>query len=40
MVAWFRYKYPHLTVGAISSSGVVIAIEDFVDFDYNIYLAS
>ena len=24
--AWFRTKYPHLTVGAISSSGVINAI--------------
>jgi pimeloyl-ACP methyl ester carboxylesterase len=24
--AWFRYKYPHLTVGAIASSAVVTAI--------------
>jgi hypothetical protein len=23
---WFRYKYPHLTVGALASSGVVNAI--------------
>jgi hypothetical protein len=24
--AWFRNKYPHFTVGAISSSGVILAI--------------
>ena len=24
--AWFRYKYPHLTVGAIASSAVILAI--------------
>jgi len=24
--AWFRYKYPHLTIGAIASSAVVTAI--------------
>ncbi len=26
MAAWFRIKYPHLTVGSISSSGVVLAV--------------
>jgi esterase/lipase superfamily enzyme len=39
MTAWFRYKYPHLTVGSISSSGVVNAIEDFTAFDESIYTA-
>ena len=24
--AWFRYKYPHLTIGSIASSAVVKAI--------------
>ncbi len=24
--AWFRYKYPHLTIGSIASSAVVQAI--------------
>jgi hypothetical protein len=33
MAAWFRSKYPHLTVGSISSSGVVLAVEDFKMFD-------
>jgi hypothetical protein len=33
MSAWFRSKYPHLTVGAIGSSGVVLAVEDFTAFD-------
>lgn len=27
--AWFRYKYPHLTVGALASSAVVNSIKDF-----------
>lgn len=37
MSAWFRSKYPHLTVGALGSSGVVLAVEDFSDFDEQIY---
>lgn len=31
--AWFRLKYPHLTVGSLSSSGVVNAVFNFTDFD-------
>ncbi len=23
LAGWFRYKYPHLTVGSLASSGVV-----------------
>ena len=38
--AWFRSKYPHLTIGAISSSGVILAVEDFRDFDEQIYTSS
>ena len=38
--AWFRYKYPHLVIGALASSAVVLAIEDFKDFDEQIYLSS
>ena len=38
--AWFRTKYPHLTVGAIASSGVILAVEDFKQFDEQIYLSA
>lgn len=31
--AWFRYKFPHLTVGALASSAVVNSIVDFYEFD-------
>lgn len=33
MSAWFRYKYPHLTVGALASSAVINSILDFKQFD-------
>lgn len=33
MSAWFRYKYPHLAVGSISSSGVINAIDDFYGYE-------
>lgn len=26
MAAWFRNRYPHLTIGSLSSSGVVLAV--------------
>lgn len=35
--AWFRYKYPHLTIGAMASSAVVTAIEDYYQYDEQIY---
>lgn len=38
--AWFRNKFPHLTIGAIASSGVVLAVEDFRMFDEQIYISS
>ena len=34
--AWFRTKFPELTHAAVSSSGVVDAIVDFVQFDESI----
>jgi hypothetical protein len=37
MSGWFRSKYPHMTVGAIGSSGVILAVENFSDFDEQIY---
>ncbi len=39
IAAWFRLKYPQLTVGSVASSGVVNAILDFTAFDtQGIYL--
>ena len=38
--AWFRYKYPHIVIGALASSAVVNAIEDFKDFDEQVYLST
>lgn len=38
--AWFRYKYPHLTIGSIASSAVVQAIENYQDFDLQMYLSA
>jgi len=37
--AWFRVKYPHMTVGSISSSGVVNAILEFSEFDEQVALS-
>lgn len=38
--AWFRIKYPHLVIGSLASSAVVLAIEDFKDFDEQIYTST
>jgi hypothetical protein len=38
--AWFRSKYPHLTIGSIASSAVVQAIENYSDFDLQMYLSA
>jgi hypothetical protein len=31
--AWYRYKYPHLTIGAIASSAVINAFAYYPQFD-------
>ncbi len=38
--AWYRYKYPHLSVGAIASSAVIIAWVDLYKFDEQMYLSA
>jgi hypothetical protein len=38
--AWFRYKYPHLTVAALASSAVVNARADYPEFDGQIYAST
>ncbi|KAL6905186.1 hypothetical protein ACP4OV_002787 [Aristida adscensionis] len=34
--AWFRLKFPHLTCGSLASSGVVLSVYNFTDFDKQI----
>ncbi|KAJ5078336.1 peptidase s28 family protein [Anaeramoeba ignava] len=38
--AWFRLKYPHLTRGSLSSSGVVNPVLNFIQFDEQIATAT
>jgi len=38
LVAWFKNVYPNHVRAAWSSSGVINAIEDFTEFDMDIYL--
>lgn len=38
--AWFRYKYPHLTIGGLASSAVVNAIADYYQYDAHVYEAA
>jgi pimeloyl-ACP methyl ester carboxylesterase len=38
--AWFRSRYPHLSVGSWSSSGVVYPIQDFWTFDFQIFAST
>ncbi|GAB4847507.1 Probable serine protease eda2 [Ancistrocladus abbreviatus] len=34
--AWFRLKFPHLTCGSLASSGVVLSIYNFTEFDQQV----
>ncbi|WJX88513.1 putative serine protease eda2 [Trifolium repens] len=34
--AWFRLKFPHLTCGSLASSGVILAIQDYTEFDQQV----
>lgn len=38
--AWYRYKYPHLTIGSIASSAVVNAFAYYPQFDEQMYLSA
>ncbi|KAM3140462.1 hypothetical protein pb186bvf_007442 [Paramecium bursaria] len=38
--AWFRYKYPHLTIGGLASSAVVKAVTDYYMYDYQVYVSA
>jgi hypothetical protein len=40
MSAWFRSRYPHLTVASWSSSGVVQPMNDFSAFDNQVYTST
>ena len=38
--AWYRYKYPHLTIGSIASSAVVNAFAYYPEFDEQMFLSA
>lgn len=38
--AYFKVKYPTLTVGALSSSGVVEALNEFPQFDEQVRIST
>ena len=40
MSAWFKTSFPNSAVAAWSSSGVILPIRNFVDFDLDIYTAT
>lgn len=40
MSAWFRNRYPHVAMASWASSGVVQPINDFWQFDEQVYLSS
>jgi hypothetical protein len=37
MSAWFRYKYPHISLGSLASSAVVEAIADYSAYDDHVF---
>ena len=39
LAAWVRAKYPHLIDGAVASSAVIEAVDDFYMYDRQIFLA-
>lgn len=38
--AWFKSQYPTTAAAAWSSSGVINAIRDYEDYDYDVYLST
>ena len=40
MSAWFKHEYPNQAVASWSSSGVILPIRNFYDFDLDIYQAT
>ena len=38
--AWYRYKYPHMTIGSIASSAVVNAFAYYPQFDQQMFLSA
>ena len=40
MSAWFKHEYPNSAVASWSSSGVILPVRNFYDFDLDIYQAT